>query len=162
MAVIVRPSRRNPSLEEQCLVQLRHFETHNTPENVRKLRDIALLCKLGNDRIPLLQDVTGHLHLLGQGFVHQFKLAPTLPGDDFIHLVGTVNGEPTHIYIQESSSKNVVIVTVMTVESYHDVDFVFLTNNSLDVGYFVVDYLDKTASSFSHWPDRRTPHPVRM
>jgi hypothetical protein len=139
----MRPSRRIPSLEEQCLVQLSHYETHNTLENVRKLRDIALVCKLGNFQIPLLLNVTCHLHLLTKGFIHQFRLAPTRPGEDFIHFVGTVNHEPTHIYIQESSSNNVVTVTVATVESNHDVEFAFLTNNSFDVGYFVVDYLNK-------------------
>ncbi len=89
VAAVMRPSRRIPSLEEQCLAQLSHYETHNILENLRKLRDIALIMslmyKLSNYQITLILDVTGHLHLLSQGFIHQFRLAPTLPGADFIH-----------------------------------------------------------------------------
>jgi hypothetical protein len=153
-------SRQTPSLGEQCLAQLTYFETHSTLENVRKLSEIALECKLGHS---LLQDLTGHLRMLRSFFSNQLQFAPTLPGDDFIHLVGTVDEEPTHIYIQERAGfKNVVTVTVHTVESHHDVDFVFLTNNVHDISYFVVDYLDKTASSFSHLPTERTPQWARI
>ncbi len=123
---------------------------------MRKLIEIDFVCKLGNSQIPPLQDLTGHLRFLRQGFIHQFQLAPTLPGDHFIHLVGTVHREQSQIYIQECSVvRNVVTVTVKTVESDHDVEIVSLTNNLLDIGYFVVDFLEKPALSFFHLPAER-------
>jgi hypothetical protein len=145
---------------QQCLSRLRFWETHNTLENVRRLHDTAVVSKLSYYQNRLILDVIRHLCTVHQVCKHQIKVALTLPDDKFVHLVGTVNGKPTHIYIRETSSMNGVTVTVATVESNHDVDSVFLTNISLDVGYFVMDYLDKTASSFSHLPAERTQHPV--
>ena len=45
-------SRRIPCLEEQCLAQLTYIETHYTQENVKKLSEIALVCKQGDYQIP--------------------------------------------------------------------------------------------------------------
>ncbi len=107
---------------KQCLTQLSYFETHNSLENVRKLRDIALVCTLGNIEIPLLQDVTDNIRLLKLVCMNQLQFAPTLSGEDFIHIVGTVDGEPTHICIQESAGfRYVDTLTVHTVEAHHEV-----------------------------------------
>ena len=130
--------RRPPSLEEQCLAQLKFFETHVSLRNVEQLSQITL-------------------------FKNQLRITPTLAGDDFIHIVGTVAQEETHIYVQQGAAhKNVLTVTVHTVDRNHDVQFRFLTNNAKDASHFVVHFLDKDAATFSHLPAERTPHPVRF
>jgi hypothetical protein len=94
-------------------------------------------------------------------FKNQIRFAPTLLSlldDDFIHIVGTVAGEETQ---EGADQKNVLTVTVHTVEKNQDVHFEFLTNSAEDASHFVVHYLDKDASTFSHLPAERTPHPVR-
>jgi hypothetical protein len=107
--------------------------------------------------------VTGrHLPSISTLFKNQLRITSTLAENDFTHIAGTVAQEKKHIYIQQGAAhKNVLTVTVHTVEKNHDVHFEFLTNNAGDVSHFVVQYLDKDASTFSHLPAERTPHPVR-
>ena len=61
-----------------------------------------------------------------------------------------------------AAHKNVLTVTVHTVDRNHDVQFRFLTNNAEDASHFVVHFLDKDASTFSHLPAERIPHPVKF
>ena len=153
--------RRPPSLEEQCLAQLKFFETHVSLRNVELLSQVADELKL--DDFPLRELTGRHLPSISTLFKNQLRIAPTLAGDDFIHIVGTVAQEKTHIYVQQGAAhKNVLTVTVHTVDRNHDVQFRFLTNNAEDASHFVVHFLDKDASTFSHLPAERTPHPVRF
>ena len=156
--------RRPPSLEEQCLAHLKFFETHVSLRNVELLSQVAGEFKL--DDFPL-RELTGRhlptrLPSISTLIKNQLRIAPTLAGDDFIHIVGTVAQEETHIYVlQGAAHKNVLTVTVRTVDKNHDVQFRFLTNNAEDAFHFIVHFLDKDASTFSHLPAERTPHPVR-
>ena len=153
--------RRPPSLEEQCLAQLKFFEPHVSLRNVELLSQVADELKL--DDLPLRELTGRHLPSISTEFKNQLRIAPTLAGDDFIHIVGTVAQEKKHIYVQqEAAHKNVLTVTVHTVDRNHDVQFRFLTNNAEDASHFVLQYLDKDASTFSHLPAERTPHPVRF
>ena len=152
--------RRPPSLEEQCLAQLKVFEAHVSLRNVELLSQFADELKL--DDFPLRELTGRHLPSI-RIFMNQLRIAPTLAGDDFIHIVGTVAQEKTHIYIQQGAAhKNVLTVTVHTVDKNHEVHFRFLTNNAEDASHFVLHYLDKDASTFPHLPAQRTPHPVRF
>jgi len=152
--------RRPPSLEEQCLTQLKFFEPHVSLRNVELLSQVADELKL--DDFPLRELTGRHLPSISTLFKNRLRIAPTLAGDDFIHIVGTVAQEKTHIYVQQGAAphNNVLIVTVQTVDRIHDVQFRFLTNNAEDASHFVLQYLDKDASTFSHMPAKRTPHPV--
>ena len=153
--------RRPPSLEEQCLAQLKVFETRVSLRNVKLLSQVADELKL--DDLPLRELTGRHLPSISNLFKNQLRIAPTLAGDDFIHIVVTVAQEKTHIYVQHGAAhKNVLTVTAHTVEKNHDVHFKFLTNSAEDASHFVVHYLDKDASTFSHLPAERTPHPVRF
>ncbi len=153
-------TRRPLSLEEQCLAQLKIFETHISLRNAEQLSQIADELKL--DDFPLRELTSRHLPLISILFKNQLRIAPTLAGDDFIHIVVTVAQEETHIYVQQGAAhKNVLTVTVHTVEKNHDVHFEFLTNSAEVASHFVVHYLDKDASTFSDLPAERTPRPVR-
>ena len=83
--------RRPPSLEEQCLAQLKFFETHIPLRNVEQLSQIADELKL--DDFPLRELTGRHLPSISTLFKNRLRIAPTLAGDDFIHIVGTVAQE---------------------------------------------------------------------
>jgi hypothetical protein len=155
--------RRPLSLEEQCLAQLKHIEIHISLRNVKLLSQIADELKL--DGFPLRELTGRHLPLISTLYKNQLRIASTLAGEDIIYIVGTdrtVAQEETHIYVQQGAAhKNVLTVTVHTVEKNHDVHFEFLTNSAEDASHFVVHYLDKDASTFSNLPAERTLHPVR-
>ena len=141
--------RRPPSLEEKCLAQLKFFETHVSLRNVELLSQVADELKL--DDFPLRELTGRHLPSISTLFKNQLRIAPTLAGDDFIHIVGTVAQEKK-IYVQQGAAhKNVLTVTVHTVEKNHDVHFEFLTNSAEDAFHFVVHYLDKdTKGTMNH------------
>jgi hypothetical protein len=157
----VYTGRHPPSLEEQCVAQLKVWEPHVSLRNVELLSQVADELKL--EGFPLRELTGRHLPSISTLFKNQLRIAPTLAGDDFIHIVGTVAQEKTHIYIQQvAAHKNVLTVTVRTVDKNHDVQFRFLTNNAEDASHFIVHFLDKDASTFSHLPAKRTSHPVRF
>ena len=142
---------RPPSLEEQCLAQLIFYEPRVSLRNVELLSQVADELKL--DDFPLRALTGRHLPSISTLFKNQLRIAPTLAGDDFIHIVGTVAQENKHIYVQQGAAhKNVLPVTVHTVDRNYDVQFRFLTNNAEDASHFVLHYLDKDASTFSHLP----------
>jgi len=158
---VLYTGRRPPSLEEQCLAQLYFYEPLVSLRNVKLLSQLAADIKM--DDFPLRELTGRHLPSISTLFKNQLRIAPTLAGDDFIHIVGTVAQEKTHIYVQQGAAhKNVLTVTVHTVDRNHDVQFRFLTNNAEDASHFVVHFLDKNASTFSHLPAGRTPHPVKI
>jgi hypothetical protein len=153
--------RRPPSLEELCVAQLKIFEPHVSLRNVELLSQGADELKL--DDFPLRELTGKHLPSISAVFKDKLRIAPSLAVDDFTHIVGTVAREKTHIYVQQGAAhKNVLTVTVHTVDRNHDVQFRFLTNNAEDASHFVVHFLDKNASTFSHLPAWRTPHPVKI
>ena len=156
---VLYTGRRPPSLEEQCLAQLNYYEPLVSLKNVELLSQLAANMKL--DEFPLRELTGRHLPSIRTLFKNRLRIAPTLAGDNFIHIVGTVAQEKTHIYVQQGAAphKNVLTVTVQTVDRIHDVQFRFLTNNAEDASHFVLQYLDKDASTFSHLPAERTPHP---
>ena len=118
--------RRPSSLEEhleQCLAQLKVFETHVSLRNVELLSQVVDELKL--DDFPLRELTGRHLPSISTLFKNQLRIAPTLAGDDFIHIVGRVAQEKTHIYVQQGAAphKNVLTVTVHTVDKNHDVSY---------------------------------------
>ena len=100
-------SRRPPSLEEQCLAHLKFFETHVSLRNVELLSQVADELKL--DDLPLRELTGRHLPSISTLFKNQLRIAPTLAGDDFIHIVGTVaagsSRKNTHLHSTRSSSQ---------------------------------------------------------
>ena len=94
---VLYTGRRPPSLEEQCLAQLKFFETHVSLRNVELLSQVADELKL--DDFPLRELTGRHLPSISTLFKNQLRIAPTLAGDDFIHIVGTVAQEKTHSYV---------------------------------------------------------------
>ena len=99
--------RRPPSLEEQCIAQLKFFEPHVSLRNVELLSQVADELKL--NEFPLRELTGRHLPSISTLFKNQLRITPTLAGDDFIHIVGTVAQEKTHIYVQQGAAhKNVL------------------------------------------------------
>ena len=95
--------RRPPSLEELCVAQLKIFEPHVSLRNVELLSQVADELKL--DDFPLRELTGRHLPSISTLFKNRLRIAPTLAGDDFIHIVGTVAQEKTHLPSTRSSSQ---------------------------------------------------------
>ena len=137
---VCRSSLSFPGRAVSCrLAQLKFFETHISLRNVEQLSQIADELKL--DDFPLRELTGRHLPSISTLFKNQLRITPTLAGDDFIHIVGTVAQEETHIYVQQGAAhKNVLTVTVHTVDKNHDVHFRLLTYSVEDASHFVVHY----------------------